>query len=91
MSRMNVSVAAILVLLALSPTTVKAQYYTSAPWCAVISFGAGDVHWECIYRSIDECRPNVLAGNRGFCNPNPYYVGAAEPRRSRRARTNQTR
>jgi len=88
MSRMNVSVAAILALLAISPTTAKAQYYSSVPWCAVISLGAGDVHWECIYRSIDECRPNVLAGNRGFCNPNPYYVGAAEPRRSRRARPN---
>lgn len=30
-----------------------------------------DVRWECIYRSIEECRPNVLTGNRGFCNPNP--------------------
>jgi uncharacterized protein DUF3551 len=60
-----------------------------APWCAVISMGAGDVHWDCQYRSIDECRPNVLAGNRGFCNPNPYFVAApAEQRRSgkRRAR-----
>jgi len=88
MFRMNASVAAILALLALAPTPARAQYYSSAPWCAVISLGAGDVHWECIYRSIDECRPNVLAGNRGFCNPNPYYVGAAEPRRSRRARPN---
>ena len=60
-----------------------------APWCAVISMGAGDVHWDCQYRSIEECRPNVLAGNRGFCNPNPYVVAApAEQKRSgkRRAR-----
>ena len=41
-----------------------------APWCAVISDG----YWDCQYRSIEECRPNVLAGNRGWCNPSPYYV-----------------
>jgi hypothetical protein len=23
------------------------------------------------YRSIEECRPNVISGNHGFCNPNP--------------------
>ncbi len=43
-----------------------------APWCAVVSRG-DDVHWDCQYRSIEECRPNVLSGNRGWCNPNPYF------------------
>jgi hypothetical protein len=60
-----------------------------APWCAVLSMGSGDVHWDCQDRSIEECRPNVLAGNCGFCNPNPYFVAApAEQKRSgkRRAR-----
>ena len=47
-----------------------------APWCAVTSGGEGDMHWDCQYRSIEECRPNVLAGNRGWCNPNPYFVAA---------------
>lgn len=33
----------------------------------------------------EECRPNVLAGNRGWCNPNPYYVtGPKEPKRPRK-------
>ena len=41
-----------------------------AAWCAVISEG----YWDCQYHSIEECRPNVLAGNRGWCNPNPYFV-----------------
>ncbi len=45
----------------------------SYPWCAVLMFGAGDVEWDCQYRSIEECRPNVIAGNRGFCNPNPGW------------------
>jgi Protein of unknown function (DUF3551) len=53
-----------------------------APWCAVINTGL-DVHWDCQYRSIEECRPNVLAGNRGWCNPNPYFVtNPTEHRRS---------
>ena len=43
------------------------------PWCAVVSIGTGNVIWDCQYRSIEECRPNVIAGNRGFCNLNPWY------------------
>ena len=51
--------------------------YGDAPWCAVISLGTGQVTWECYYRTVEECRPNVLAGNRGFCNLNPYGPGPA--------------
>lgn len=86
MSRMIFTVAAVFFSLQLGPTPAMAQYYSSAPWCAVISLGAGDVHWECIYRSIEQCRTTILAGNRGFCNPDPYFAGAAEPRRTRRVR-----
>ena len=50
-----------------------------APWCAVISLGPGAVYWDCQYATFEACRPNVLAGNRGFCNVNPEYV-AAPPR-----------
>jgi hypothetical protein len=46
-----------------------------APWCAVISIGPGGVYWDCQYRSLEACVPNTLAGNRGFCNPNPAYSG----------------
>lgn len=52
-----------------------------APWCAVISLGIGSVYWDCQYRSIEACRPNVISGNRGFCNPNPAFYGPTEPRR----------
>ena len=51
------------------------------PWCAVVSTGWDDAQWDCHYASIEECRPNVIAGNRGFCtqNPNfPGYYGRAE-------------
>jgi hypothetical protein len=47
------------------------------PWCAVVDQGAGNVMWECFYQTIAECQPNVLAGNRGFCQHNPYYRTAA--------------
>jgi hypothetical protein len=67
-----------------------AQAY-NAPWCAVIETGTGGSYWDCQYRSFEDCyrRGNILAGNRGFCNPSPYYVaGSAEQRqtRNRRAR-----
>ena len=62
-----------------------------APWCAVISTSEDSVYWDCQYRTFEECQPHVLAGNRGWCNPSPYYVpGAAQQKRpaKRRARTN---
>jgi len=45
-----------------------------APWCAVVEIGAGEVEWDCHYQTVEQCAPNVIAGNRGFCNHNPYYV-----------------
>jgi Protein of unknown function (DUF3551) len=66
-----------------------ADYY-GAPWCAVISMGDGDMQWDCEYRSIEECRPNVLAGNRGWCNPNPYFT-SYQPTEQRRHRKRQVR
>ncbi len=55
-----------------------------APWCAVISVTDGIAYWDCQYRSIEECRPNVLAGNRGWCNPNPYFFESPGPLGHRR-------
>jgi len=67
-----------------------AQAY-NAPWCAVIQKGTGSVYWDCQYSSFEACYRygNILGGNRGFCNPSPYYVAnATEQRRpaKRRAR-----
>ena len=47
----------------------------NAPWCAVVNQGMGDMVWDCEYWTEQQCVPNVLAGNRGFCNINPYYPG----------------
>jgi hypothetical protein len=57
-----------------------------APWCAVIK---GGEYWDCQYRSLEDCYPNVLGGTRGWCNPNRYFVATTtEPKgpKSRRTR-----
>jgi hypothetical protein len=46
-----------------------------APWCAVMNIGNGTMYWDCHYRTVEECVPNVIAGNRGFCNLNPRGPG----------------
>jgi hypothetical protein len=52
-----------------------------AAWCAVTSIGRGDAYWDCQYRTFEECYPNVISGNRGFCNHNPRYEPpVAKPR-----------
>lgn len=54
--------------------------FEHGPWCAVVSAGNGNVSWDCQYNSVEECVPNVLSGNRGFCNVNPAFgLYAAEP------------
>jgi hypothetical protein len=53
--------------------------FGSAPWCAVVALG-GSTYWDCQYRTIEDCVPNVLAGNRGVCSPNPYPRGAPPPK-----------
>ncbi|MBV9348432.1 MAG: DUF3551 domain-containing protein [Pseudolabrys sp.] len=65
--------------------SAQAQYRAQGPWCAVISFGIEGVQEDCSYASIEECRPNVVSGNRGFCRPNANWQEPA-PRKPRRKR-----
>jgi len=51
--------------------TSSSRAYGDAPWCAVITL-AGDAYWNCQYQTVEECRPNIVAGNRGFCALNPW-------------------
>ena len=50
--------------------TSSGHAYGDAPWCSVKTL-SGDVYWNCQYRTVEECVPNVIAGNRGFCALNP--------------------
>jgi hypothetical protein len=63
----------------------------TAPWCAVVSSGRGAVYWDCQYASFEACYPNVLSGNRGFCNQNPAYEGPVVTKKkvARRHRSHQ--
>ena len=78
-------------LVAISFEASPAKAY-EGPWCAIQNMGNGSAYEDCQYATLEACRPNVLAGNRGFCNPNPRWVGTpnAKPRaRNRRqARSN---
>ena len=52
--------------------TSPSHAFGNAPWCAVITLVGGNAYWDCQYRTVEECVPNVIAGNRGFCNLNPW-------------------
>ena len=60
-------------------TPANAQTYGDAQWCAVTSPTDGTIKWDCEYHSAEECQPHVLAGDRGFCNVNPYWTGPYRP------------
>jgi hypothetical protein len=69
LAKLTVGVAALATATWFGTSTGRA--YGDAPWCAVIPL-SGDVYWNCQYRSVEECAPNVVAGNRGFCALNPW-------------------
>jgi hypothetical protein len=75
--------------LAVSALEARTAQAYEGPWCAVVSYGNGSSYEDCQYASLDACRPHVLAGNRGFCNPNPRWAGAypseTRPRHKRTA------
>ena len=75
MTRVIFAIVAALASVALdSPQAVGVE----APWCAVTKEGD---HWDCRYSSAAEYQPNVVAGNRGWCNQNPYFVAVPTKRR----------
>ncbi len=80
---------AVMVAIFLQVSSSQAAYYGDAPWCAVINLGTGDMVWQCYYRSVEECAPNVVAGNRGFCNLNPYWTGGHTPSPAARSRSHK--
>lgn len=56
------------------------------PWCANVDIGTGNVYADCQYYSFAACQPHILAGNRGFCNLNPRWVGPPPGPRARQKR-----
>jgi len=56
------------------PGTAAKAATGNARWCAAVNTGFDNVEEICDFQTFEECRPFVLAGNRGFCNENPRYV-----------------
>jgi hypothetical protein len=44
------------------------------------------MHENCSMRTLEMCRQEVIAGNRGFCNPNPRWQSNAQGARQSGAR-----
>ncbi len=64
----------------LAQVSVRAS---EGPWCALRNFGS-DLSEDCQFRTFEECRVTVIAGFRGFCNPNPRWRAEVEPRKHRK-------
>ena len=78
----------------------RTSHAYEGPWCAVVSIGAGAMQENCSFQTFEECAPNVIAGNRGFCNRNPRWPGyyqsqyqdyPAGPKRHRKAHASHDR
>lgn len=79
MTRIALAIAPLTAIVFFTGAPANAQSYGNAPWCAVREIGTGEVQWDCEYSSAAECAPTVVAGNRGFCNLNPYLAYAPGP------------
>jgi hypothetical protein len=57
---------------------LRATQADEGPWCAVgsIDFAVSE---NCSMRTFEMCVQQVIAGNRGFCNPNPRWQGNRGP------------
>ena len=54
---------------------VRVSQAYEGPWCAGTNRGGGTFVYNCSMRTLEQCIPEVIAGNRGFCNPNPRWPG----------------
>ena len=85
-TRVSLSAASVLIALgAFAPHPAEAR---EAPWCAMQDIGWGTVIEDCSYWTLEQCVPQVIAGNRGFCNQNPRYQGPWPPEQKRARRRN---
>ena len=63
---------------------LRVSQATQMLWCAVTSKSD---FYNCSLPTYEMCVQEVIAGNRGFCSPNPYYRGPEfVPPRAKRKR-----
>jgi hypothetical protein len=75
---MRILLAAALVAGAMALQPAAAQASSAGSWCTSIQMAHSEI-LDCHYRTFEECYPNILGGNRGFCIPNPHW-GEREPK-----------
>jgi hypothetical protein len=63
---------------------LRASQAAQMPWCAGTDIGGGVFHYNCTLPTWEMCVQEVIAGNRGFCSPNPYYRPEFVPPRAKR-------
>jgi uncharacterized protein DUF3551 len=80
MLRTVLATVALAIVTLANPGSVRAA---EGPWCALRNFGS-DLSEDCQFRTFEECRVTVIAGFRGFCNPNPRWQAEVEPRKHRK-------
>jgi hypothetical protein len=61
------------------------QARVEGPWCAEYGLGVGTWVQDCSMRTFEMCRMEVIAGNRGYCSPNPRWQAAVAAEGARRA------
>jgi hypothetical protein len=73
---MRIILVATAVAAAMSLDPRVSQAY-EGPWCALTEIGGGAMYENCTLPTFEMCVQEVIAGNRGFCIPNPRWQGPA--------------
>ena len=71
---MRIVLAATVFVLAMAFDLRPVHAYGAAPWCTAVTMGHSVIK-DCHYRTFEDCYPNIIGGNRGFCEPNPDWYG----------------
>jgi hypothetical protein len=66
----------------------RASQAYEMPWCALTEIAGGAMYENCTIPTFELCVQEVIAGNRGFCIPNPRWQAprpaARQPRGQRK-------
>ena len=82
---MRIILVATAVAAAMSLDPRASQAY-EMPWCALTEIGGGAMYENCTLPTFEMCVQEVIAGNRGFCIPNPRWQGPSPEVRQTGAR-----
>src|SRR6516164_9613545 len=55
----------------------RASQAYEKPWCALTEIAGGAMYENCTIPTFELCVQEVIAGNRGFCIPNPRWQARA--------------